>query len=161
MVSRAIKDFLGRVGWGDLDFLVVDLPPGTGDASITIAQSLPDALMLIVTTPQKVALADVRKAINMFRKMGIDIVGIVENMSYFQCEHSTDRIEIFGQGGGEGLSKDLSIRFLGALPIDIELRKSGDEGWPFMLEPADTETGKIFQRIARDIVTDATISRAR
>jgi ATP-binding protein involved in chromosome partitioning len=161
MVSRAIKDFLGRVGWGDLDFLVVDLPPGTGDASITIAQSLPDALMLIVTTPQKVALADVRKAINMFRKMGIDIVGIVENMSYFQCEHSTDRIEIFGQGGGEGLSKDLSIRFLGALPIDIELRKSGDEGRPFMLEPADTETGKIFERIARDIVTDATISRAR
>jgi ATP-binding protein involved in chromosome partitioning len=152
MVSRAIRDFLGKVRWGDLDFLVVDLPPGTGDPSITIAQSLPDALMVIVTTPQKVALADVKKAIHMFSKMGKDVVGIVENMSYFQCEHSIDKIEIFGQGGGKELSKELGIRFLGALPIDIDLRISGDRGIPLMFENPDTETGKVFQAIASGVL---------
>ena len=153
MVSRAIKDFLGKVRWGELDFLVVDLPPGTGDPSITIAQSIPDASLVIVTTPQKVALVDVKKAIHMFRKMGKEITGIVENMSYFCCEHSTDRIEIFGQGGGEELSRELDVSFLGALPLDIELRKSGDCGIPFMVDSPDSELGKIFQEIAKAVLS--------
>ena len=147
VVSRAIRDFLGKVNWGKQDYLVVDLPPGTGDPSITIAQSLPDVVMVIVTTPQKVALADVKKAIHMFRKMGKDVIGIVENMSYFQCEHSTDKIEIFGRGGGEALSEELGIAFLGALPIDIDLRISGDRGIPLLIENPDSKTVNIFQGI--------------
>jgi ATP-binding protein involved in chromosome partitioning len=154
MVAKAIRDFLGEVRWGDLDFLIVDLPPGTGDPSITISKSLPGASMVIVTTPQKVALADVKKAIHMFKKMGKEIAGLVENMSYFQCEHSPDKIEIFGKGGGEVLTRELNIRFLGALPIDIELRKSGDDGEPFMVESANSETGKIFDKITQDVAAD-------
>jgi len=152
MVSRAIKEFLNKVMWGELDFLVVDLPPGTGDPSITIAQSIPDASLVVVTTPQKVALADVKKAIHMFRKMGKEITGIVENMSYFYCEHSTDKIEIFGQGGGEDLSRELNLSFLGALPLDIELRKSGDSGIPLMVESPDSESGEIFREIADGVL---------
>ncbi len=155
MVSKAIRDFLGKVSWGELDFLIVDLPPGTGDPSITIAQSLPDASLVIVTTPQKVALADVKKAIHMFRKMGKDVTGIVENMSYFRCEHSADKIEIFGRGGGEELSKELALGFLGALPIDIDLRKSGDCGIPLMFENPDSESGMVFQEIAEGVLKNA------
>jgi ATP-binding protein involved in chromosome partitioning len=156
MVTKAIRDFLGKVRWGHLDFLIVDLPPGTGDPSITISKSLPGASIVIVTTPQKVALADVKKAIHMFRKMGKEVAGVVENMSYFQCEHSTDKIEIFGNGGGEALTRELDIRFLGELPIDIELRKSGDEGEPFMIESGNSEIGKIFDKIAQGIAADVT-----
>lgn len=152
MVARTIKDFLNKVMWGELDFLVVDLPPGTGDPSITIAQSIPDAALVVVTTPQKVALADVKKAIHMFRKMDKEIIGIVENMSYFRCEHATDKIEIFGQGGGEYLSRELNLGFLGALPLDIELRKSGDLGIPLMVNSPDSESGAVFQEIAKGVL---------
>jgi ATP-binding protein involved in chromosome partitioning len=148
MVARAIRDFLGKVEWGELDFLVVDLPPGTGDPSITIAQSLPHASLVIVTTPQKVALADVRKAIDMFRKMDTEVAGIVENMSYFQCSHSTDKIDIFGCGGGQDLSSETGIPFLGAIPIDIDLRISGDRGVPVMVENPDSRSSRVFQGIA-------------
>jgi len=159
MVSRAINDFLNNVLWGELDYLVVDLPPGTGDPSITIAQSLPDASIVIVTTPQKVALADVKKAIGMFNKMGKSIAGIVENMSYFCCDHSEDRIEIFGKGGGEELSKETGLELLGELPIDIELRKGGDVGKPLMVDRTESETGKIFQTMAEKVVAFKTTSR--
>jgi ATP-binding protein involved in chromosome partitioning len=148
MVSKMIRDFLGRVNWGVLDFLIVDLPPGTGDPSITIAKLIPDPSIVIVTTPQKVALADVKKATQMFRKMDKQVAGIVENMSYFRCEHSTDKIEIFGQGGGEALSKELNIPLLGKLPLDINLRICGDSGEPLMVAQPDSDTGKIFQHIA-------------
>ncbi len=148
MVSKMIRDFLGRVNWGVLDFLIVDLPPGTGDPSITIAKLIPDPSIIIVTTPQKVALADVKKATQMFRKMDKQVAGIVENMSYFSCEHSTDKIEIFGQGGGEALSKELNIPLLGKLPLDINLRICGDSGEPLMVTQPDSDTGKIFQHIA-------------
>ena len=112
---------------------------------------------MIVTTPQKVAFADVKKAIYMFRKMGKEIIGIVENMSYFCCEHSTDKIEIFGQGGGEDLSSELSLSFLGALPLDIELRKSGDLGIPFMVDSPDSESGKVFQKIAKGVLESVSL----
>jgi len=105
------------------------------------------------TTPQEVALADVRKAVNMFEKMGNRILGIVENMSYFQCSHSDDKIEIFGKGGGEKLARQMNIPFLGAVPIDIELRKGGDRGVPLVAEMPDSETGKVFKEIAEKTKT--------
>lgn len=151
LVSSAIREFLDKVMWGNLDYLVVDLPPGTGDPSITIAQSIPGASIVIVTTPQEVALADVRKAVKMFNKMNARIAGIVENMSYFKCEHSKEKIDIFGKGGGESLSKEMGIPLLGAIPIDIELRKGADQGMPLMAVSADSETGKVFKDIARKV----------
>lgn len=151
LVGRAIKQFLDDVMWGDLDYLVVDLPPGTGDPSITIAQCIPSALLVVVTTPQEVALADVKKAINMFKNMKIAILGIVENMSYFQCAHSEEKIAIFGQGGGEKLARQMDIPLLGAIPIDMELRRGGDKGKPLMIDFPDSETGKVFKEIARRV----------
>lgn len=161
MVSKTIKKFLNNVQWEELDYLVVDLPPGTGDPSITIAQSLVDASIVIVTTPQKVALADVKKAISMFRKMEKSIAGIVENMSYFSCEHSDERIEIFGKGGGDVLSRETGFDLLGELPIDIELRLGGDVGKPLMVDHADSKTGKIFKTIAEKVVASITESRQK
>ena len=151
MVARAISDFLDKVDWGELDYLVVDLPPGTGDPSITIAQSLPEAAIVIVTTPQKIALADVKKAVQMFRKMNMNVAGIIENMSYFQCEHSTDKIEIFGQGGGQALCKEFNLELLASLPLDITIRVSGDQGIPLMFINPDSETGKIFQTMTDNL----------
>jgi ATP-binding protein involved in chromosome partitioning len=149
MVAKAIRQFLDEVLWGELDFLVVDLPPGTGDPSITIAQCLPEVLMVIVTTPQKVALADVRRAINMFGKMDIKILGLVENMSYFKCSHADDKIAIFGEAGGEILSKEMNIPLLGAIPLDMEIRQGGDEGRPLMIASPSSEAGLVFKEIAR------------
>jgi ATP-binding protein involved in chromosome partitioning len=152
MVSNAVKQFLDEVMWGELDYLVVDLPPGTGDPSITIAQSIPDASVVIVTTPQEVALADVMKAVSMFKRMNSNILGIVENMSYFRCSHSDEKIQIFGSGGGEILSRQTGIPLLGAIPIDIELRKGCDKGTPLMVDLPDSEAAIVFREIARKVI---------
>ncbi len=153
LVAKTIRQFLDDVMWGHLDFLVVDLPPGTGDPSITIAQAIPAASAVIVTTPQEVALADVRKAIEMFREMHVRISGLVENMSYFQCEHSSEKIYLFGAGGGETLSRETGIPLLGSIPIDIELRKGGDAGLPVVVGHPESETSRIFQEMARKLST--------
>jgi len=158
MVTKAIRQFLGQVSWGELDYLVIDLPPGTGDVSITIAKSLPRAEILMVTTPQVVAVADVRRAVSMFRKIGKRVLGIVENMSYFCCEHSDDKIEIFGKGGGEALSREMNLPLLGALPIDIELRKCGDNGVPLMFESPDSDTARLFADIAHKLANSIVLS---
>jgi len=165
LVAKTLKQMLDEVMWGELDYLVVDLPPGTGDPSITIAQSIPSVSVVVVTTPQEVALADVRKAIGMFREMHIKIVGIVENMSYFRCGHSSEKIEIFGAGGGEALSRETGVPLLGSIPIDIELRKGGDTGAPLMATSPDAQTGAIFTEIAEKLTgaaesADATATRA-
>jgi len=152
LVGKTIKQFLDEVMWGHLDYLVVDLPPGTGDPSITIAQSVPSASVVMVTTPQEVALADVRKSIGMFEEMHIEICGIVENMSYFSCGHSKERIEIFGSGGGEILSRETGLPLLGSIPIDIKLRKGGDMGVPLMVEAPDSETSEVFRAIAQKVI---------
>lgn len=142
---------LDQVNWGELDYLVIDLPPGTGDPSIAITQAIPHCSILMVTTPQEVALADVRRAIGLFRKTEQVIVGLVENMSYFLCDHSAKPIEIFGHGGGEQLSKETGIPLLCALPIDLELRKGGDSGVPLMVSAPDSSTGTVFQIMAKKI----------
>jgi ATP-binding protein involved in chromosome partitioning len=152
MVGKAIRQLLGEVLWGELDYLVVDLPPGTGDPSITVAQTIPKASILMVTTPQEVALADVRRAVQMFRRYELNIVGLVENMSYFMCGHTEEPIEIFGHGGGTKLSEELDLPLLGSVPIDLALRAGGDSGVPLMVSAADSETGRIFQTIGSKIV---------
>ncbi|HBG19361.1 MAG TPA: chromosome partitioning protein [Desulfobulbaceae bacterium] len=149
LVSKMIRYLLGRVKWGELDFLVIDLPPGTGDPSITIAQAIPQAQILMVTTPQEVSLADVRRSITLFQRHNLQIAGLVENMSYFRCGHSADPIQIFGSGGGEKLSRETGLPLLGAIPFDLELGRSGDSGVPLMLSAPDSETGLVFQQVAR------------
>lgn len=151
LVSKMIHQLLGQVKWGELDYLVIDLPPGTGDPSIAIAQALTDCSILMITTPQEVALADVRRSIGLFHKTGHTIIGLVENMSYFLCDHSTKPIEIFGHGGGEQLSQETGIPLLGAIPIDLELGRGGDTGIPLMISAPDSSTGTVFQSIAEKL----------
>ena len=151
LVSKVINQLLDQVQWGELDFLVIDLPPGTGDPSITIAQTIPHCSILMITTPQKVALADVRRAIGLFNKIEQPIVGLIENMSYFLNGNSTEPIEIFGHGGGVRLSQETGIPLLGTIPIDIELRQGGDNGVPIMVSAPNSLTGLIFQTIAQKI----------
>jgi len=153
LVSKAINQLLGQVMWGDLDYLVVDLPPGTGDPSITIAQSIPNAAVLMVTTPQKVALADVRRAIELFKKFDLSIIGLVENMSYFFYGHSEKPIEIFGQGGGEKLSEEFGLPLLGKIPLDPTIGRGCDSGVPLMISFPDSEAGRIFQVIAEKVIS--------
>lgn len=155
LVSRAISQLLGQVLWGDLDFLVVDLPPGTGDPSITIAKSIPNATVLMVTTPQEVALADVRRAIDLFKKFDMRIIGMVENMSYFLCGHTDKPIEIFGRGGGKKLSEEYGLSLLAKIPIDLKIGQGGDSGRPLMVSAANSETGRIFQSIAEEVAKDS------
>ncbi len=152
MVSKAIRLMLTQVEWGELDYLVVDLPPGTGDPSITVAQSLPEVSVLIVTTPQKVALSDVRRAVGLFRKLDRRIIGLVENMAYFNCGHSAVPIEIFGHGGGEEFSRETGIPLLVSIPLDLEIRKGGDEGVPLMASAPISDAGQLFQSLAKKIV---------
>jgi ATP-binding protein involved in chromosome partitioning len=152
LVSKVIKQLLGDVMWGELDYLVVDLPPGTGDPSITIAQSIPTAATLIVTTPQEVALADVRRAIDLFKKFEMSIIGLVENMSYFLYGDSGKPIAIFGRGGGEKLSREFGLPLLGKIPIDLEIGRSGDSGIPLMISSPDSEASRIFQDVAGKII---------
>ncbi|MBU0663590.1 MAG: Mrp/NBP35 family ATP-binding protein [Proteobacteria bacterium] len=152
LVSKMIHQLLGQVKWGELDYLVIDLPPGTGDPSIAIAQALPRCSILMITTPQEVALADVRRAIGLFHKTGQTIVGLVENMSYFLSNQSTQPIEIFGHGGGKRLSQETDIPLLGAIPLAIEIRQGGDNGVPLMVSAPDSATAAIFQTIAKKIL---------
>jgi ATP-binding protein involved in chromosome partitioning len=153
MVSKAITEFLGKVRWGALDYLVVDLPPGTGDHSITISRALPRAGVIIVTTPQAVALADVRKAVAMFRKLDKPILGVVENMAYFSCSHSDEKIPIFGAGGGEKLSRELDIPLMASLPISMELRESGDSGVPLVTAQPESPISQSFGNLADQVTT--------
>ena len=152
LVSKMIHQLLDRVQWGALDYLVIDLPPGTGDPSISIAQQLPHCNILMVTTPQEVALADVRRSIGLFHKTGQSIIGLVENMSYFVSPHTAEPIEIFGRGGGEQLSRETGLPLLGSIPLDIELRVGGDSGVPLLVSAPESATGALFLAIGENII---------
>ncbi|KAF0188512.1 MAG: ATP-binding protein involved in chromosome [Desulfobulbaceae bacterium] len=152
LVSKMLHNLLDQVQWGELDYLVIDLPPGTGDPSIAIAQALPNCLILMVTTPQDVALADVRRSIGLFHKTGQKIIGLVENMSYFLTSPSAEPIEIFGHGGGEKLSRETGIPLLGRIPLDLELRKGGDNGVPLMVSAPESSAAAVFQKIGKQIL---------
>lgn len=141
----AIKQFIGDCNWGALDYLIVDLPPGTGDEPLSIAQIIPGSDgAIIVTTPQDVALVSVRKSINFIKKMNIPVIGIIENMSGFKCPHCGKDINIFKTGGGLKASKDFNVPFLGEIPIDPEIVETGDSGKPFIVTNPDSDASKSF-----------------
>jgi Mrp family chromosome partitioning ATPase len=144
----AIRQFIGDVEWGELDYLVIDSPPGTGDEPLTVAQQISDAQAIIVTTPQEVALADVRKSINFCRAVNLEIFGLVENMSGLTCPHCSGRIDLFGAGGGERTAKAAGIRFLGRIPIDPRMVACGDSGKCFTDSYTDSEVAAAFAAIA-------------
>ncbi len=148
MVTRYTQQFLRQVEWGQLDYLVLDLPPGTGDIQLTIVQTVALAGAIIVTTPQEVALIDARKAATMFEKVNVPVLGLIENMSYFECPGDGKRYDIFGSGGGEREAKRLRVPLLGQIPIDIATRESGDRGMPVTAEAADSPVSKVFMTIA-------------
>lgn len=150
MLHGVIQQFLYQVAWGELDYLIVDLPPGTGDAQLTIMQSVPLMGGVVVTTPQDVALGDARKGVMMFKQVNVDILGIVENMSYFVCPHCGGRSEIFSHGGGEKTSQKYQVPFLGRIPLQTEIRISGDTGKPIVLE-TDTAAARAFREVAENL----------
>jgi ATP-binding protein involved in chromosome partitioning len=152
MKMGAIKQFIGDVDWGDLDYLIVDLPPGTGDEPLSIAQLIPQSDgAVIVTTPQDLALVSVRKSINFVKKMNMPVIGIVENMSGFTCPHCKKTIDIFKTGGGLKASMDLQVPFLGKIPLDPNIVITSDSGEPFLIKNASTDAGKAIKNIVEKI----------
>jgi ATP-binding protein involved in chromosome partitioning len=156
MVQGALEQMLRDVAWGELDVLVVDMPPGTGDAQLTMAQRVPLAGAVIVSTPQDIALLDARKGLNMFRKVDVPVLGIIENMSYYVCPDCGHRAEIFGHGGARDTAAKLDVDFLGEVPLDIEIRETSDDGRPIVVSHADSPHAQVFRDIAERIT--ATIS---
>jgi Mrp family chromosome partitioning ATPase len=146
-----IQQFVGMVDWGDLDFLVIDAPPGTGDEPLTVVQTIPDALGVIVTTPQEVALADIRKSISFCKTVKLKTLGIVENMSGFHCPHCGESIDLFMQGGGEKTAREQGLTFLGSIPFDTGVVTSGDQGVPIMFQDKETPFTKAFSTVVDNI----------
>lgn len=155
MATRLIQQFMNGVAWGDLDYLIIDLPPGTGDVQLTLTQSVPLTGAIIVTTPQDVARTIAEKGLRMFRPVQVPVLGIIENMSYFQCSHCGEKTHIFSQGGGESISRELGVPFLGGIPIDPEVVVAGDEGEPIVARnpeaAASVAYGEIASRVAAGI----------
>jgi len=151
MVTRYTQQFLRQVEWGELDYLVLDLPPGTGDIQLTIVQTVALSGAIIVTTPQEVALIDARKAATMFEKVNVPVLGLIENMSYFVSPSDHKRYDIFGSGGGEREAKRLRVPLLGQIPIDIATREAGDRGIPIVAEDRESIVTAKFNKIARRI----------
>ncbi|HWF37626.1 MAG TPA: Mrp/NBP35 family ATP-binding protein [Candidatus Acidoferrales bacterium] len=152
MLHSVMQQFLRSVRWGQLDYLVVDLPPGTGDVQLSLIQTVSVTGAVVVTTPSIVALADVRRAIEMFRQVNVEILGVVENMSYFSCPHCQGRIDVFGHGEGERLSEAFRIPFLGEIEIDPQIRIGGDTGKPVASMGEDAPGGKSIYHVARNVI---------
>ncbi len=149
--SKAIDQLLGETRWGELDFLIIDLPPGTGDEVLTVVQRTSPQMAIVVTTPQEVSLIDARRATNMAKKMGLSEIGIVENMSGLVCPHCGADIDLFGRNGGERLAEELAVRFLGRIPIDVAVRVGGDTGEPIVLAAPEAIVSLGFCSIAERI----------
>lgn len=152
MVMKALDQFLTDVKWGELDFLIIDLPPGTGDAQLTLTQKVPLSGAVVVTTPQDVALIDARKGLAMFRKVEVPVLGIIENMSYFICRHCGEREEIFGHGGGRKTAEMLGVPFLGEIPIDPKVVVGGDSGEPIVVLDPASAAASAFRELAATVV---------
>ena len=155
MASSALQQLLTQTHWGELDFLLVDMPPGTGDIQLTLAQRVPLAGAVIVTTPQDVALLDARKGIEMFRKVAVPIIGIVENMSVYRCSVCGHEDEIFGTGGGAAVAKEYDTQVIARLPLTLETRQQSDAGYPVLLANPDCETSRAFVAAAEAVVAGA------
>jgi ATP-binding protein involved in chromosome partitioning len=157
MVMKALEQMLGQVDWGRLDFLLLDLPPGTGDAQLTLTQKVPISAAVIVTTPQDVALIDARKGLAMFRKVNVPVAGIIENMSVLCCPNCGHEIDVFKRGGGERTAAVLGCPFLGSLPLDPEIVLGGDAGLPIVARDPGGRHAEAFRRIAESVIAQVRI----
>lgn len=153
LVSGILKQFLEQVEWGELDYLIVDMPPGTGDAQLSLAQTIAVDGAVMVTTPQDVSTADVRRGIRMWERVRTPVLGVVENMAGFVCTACGEHHDIFGAGGGARLAEEMGVEFLGSVPLDTEVRRSGDDGAPTVLVAADSPAGEAFQAVAARVRT--------
>jgi len=151
MATGALEQLLTDVAWGELDCLVIDLPPGTGDIHLTMAQRVPLSGAVIVSTPQDIALADARKGLNMFQKVDIPVFGLIENMSYFSCPHCGERTEIFSHGGARKEAEKLGMDFLGEIPLDVVIRETSDGGQPIVVSDPASEHSKSYRDIAEKV----------
>ena len=161
MLHTAVRQFLYDVEWGELDYLIVDMPPGTGDAQLSLAQLVPVQGAVLVTTPQEVAMGDVRKAYNMFQQVHIPVIGIVENMSYFVCPNCSERHAIFGEGGGKELARRFDGNLLGQVPISINIREGGDIGIPIVVGAPDSPQALAFKEIAENVATQVSVNASK
>src|SRR5690349_2954022 len=152
-----VKQFLSDVKWGDLDYLIVDMPPGTGDVQLSLAQLVPVQGAVLVTTPQKVAIADVRRALRMFETVAIPVLGIVENMSYFVAPDTGVRYNIFGEGGGVALAAHYRVPFLGAVPLGVEVREGGDNGVPVVVSKPESPEAQAFRKLSEEVARQISI----
>ncbi|RME73187.1 MAG: iron-sulfur cluster carrier protein ApbC, partial [Chloroflexi bacterium] len=157
MIHSAIRQFLEDVNWGNLDYLVVDLPPGTGDASLSLAQSLSLTGAVIVTTPQKVALSDVVRGVKMFQQLNVPILGVIENMSYFVAPDTGKRYDIFGHGGGADMARQVGVEFLGEVPLEPTVREGGDEGQPIVVRDPSSPAAQAIREIAQKIAAAVSV----
>jgi ATP-binding protein involved in chromosome partitioning len=160
LIGGAITQFLRDVDWGELDYLVIDLPPGTSDAQLTLAQAVPVSGAVLVTTPQEVSLLDVEKALAMFKRMSVPVLGLVENMTAFVCPHCGEATEIFGRGGGERFAKDHQLEYLGGIPLDITVRQGGDVGVPAVAQREPGPAALALRSVARTIAARMSVRAA-
>lgn len=160
MVGKMIQELIGTVDWGDLDYLVIDLPPGTGDASLTLCQAVPLSGAVIVTTPQDVALSDVGRGVAMFNKLKVPVLGLVENMSYFICPHCGDRTDIFGHGG-EITAQKLKLSFLGEIPLHPAIREGGDIGQPIAITAPGSPQAEAFRQISENVAARISVTHLK
>jgi ATP-binding protein involved in chromosome partitioning len=152
-----VRQFLQDVEWGELDYLIVDMPPGTGDVQLSLAQLVPVQGAVLVTTPQEVALADVRRALRMFEAVNVPVLGVVENMSYFIAPDTGTRYNIFGEGGGQRLSDEYGVPFLGAIPLGMKVREGGDNGVPVVVSDPDSPQAEAFRHVAEEVARQVSI----
>jgi ATP-binding protein involved in chromosome partitioning len=158
MLHGAIQQFFRDVGWKDVDYLIVDMPPGTGDVALSLSQTVPVAGAVLVTTPQSVSLADTRRAVAMYRKLNIPTIGLIENMSYFVCPGCSQEHDIFGRGGGEKLAAEMSVPFLGGIPLYEPVRRGGDSGVPVVIGEPDSPPSRALMSAAERIAQQVSIA---
>ena len=158
MLHGALQQFFREVRWADLDYLVIDMPPGTGDVALTLSQTVPVAGAVVVTTPQQVSLADSRRAVAMYKKLNIPPIGILENMSHFVCPNCQHESDIFGQGGGERMAKDLGVPFIGRIPIYQPIREGGDTGIPVLISEPNSSAARAFVSAAERLAAEVSIA---
>jgi ATP-binding protein involved in chromosome partitioning len=161
MLHQIIRQFLQQVDWGELDYLIVDLPPGTGDVVISLVQTVPLTGAIVVSTPSDVALQDARKALEMFAQVNVEVLGIVENMSHFTCPHCSQIIDIFSKGGAERMSAQFNVPFLGSIELVPAIREGGDRGLPVALAGPDSTEAAEFYAIARQVTLRAEEAAAK
>jgi ATP-binding protein involved in chromosome partitioning len=161
MLHSVIKQFFHEVQWGELDYLIIDMPPGTGDVALSLSQTVPVAGAIVVTTPQEVSLSDSRRAVRMYQKLNIPVLGLVENMSYFVCPNCEHESDIFGRGGGEKAAEAMAVPFLGRIPIYEPIRRGGDEGHPLVIAEPDSPASEAFRRVAEQTAPQVSIASYR